>query len=206
MSYADQLPSFLSNQMAVVSLGKFYQPLFPRWYNPNATCTYQGVVPGHSVEQCVAFKHKVQSLIDVGWLTFQEDSPNVRINPFANHGSLAVNAMEKWKSQELKQIGDVSTPKQFILEALREAGVIKCGGNKEDSCLIHPGVLHDVERCPIAKELLQGLISRGQIEIHNAKKEEGEVFMQSSDRSPSKPMTLVIHFTRDITTQIPRGF
>ena len=30
--------------------------------------------------------------------------------------------------------------------------------------------------------------------------------MQSSDRSPSKPKPLVIHFTRDITTQIPRGF
>ena len=30
--------------------------------------------------------------------------------------------------------------------------------------------------------------------------------MQSSDRKPSKPKPLVIHFTRDITTQIPRGF
>ena len=30
--------------------------------------------------------------------------------------------------------------------------------------------------------------------------------MQSSDRNPSKPKPLVIHFTRDITTQIPRGF
>jgi len=50
---------------------------------------------------------------------------------------------------------------------------------------MHSEALHDVERCPIAKELLQGLISRGQIEIHSAKKEEGEVFMQSSDRSPS---------------------
>ena len=30
--------------------------------------------------------------------------------------------------------------------------------------------------------------------------------MQSSDKSPSKRKPLVIHFTRDITTQIPRGF
>ena len=81
-----------------------------------------------------------------------------------------MNAVEECKSHELKQIRDVSTPKRFILEALREAGVIKCDGNKGDPCLMHPGALHDVERCPIAEELLQGLISRGQIEIHNAKK------------------------------------
>ena len=30
-----------------------------------------------------------------------------------------------------------------------------------DPCLMHPGALQDVERCPIAEELLQGLISRG---------------------------------------------
>ena len=108
MSYVDLLPSLLSNQMAMVSPGKVYQPSFPGWYNPNATCTYHGGVLGHSVEQCVAFKHKVQSLIDAGWLTFQEDSPNVRTNPLANHGSSSVNTMGEGKSQELKQIGDVN--------------------------------------------------------------------------------------------------
>jgi len=88
-----------------------------------------------------------------------------------------VSMVGEGKSQELKQIGDVSNPKWFILEALREAGVIECEGNKGDPCLIHSGALHDVERCPIAEELLQGLISMGQIEIHTTKKEEGEVFM-----------------------------
>ena len=111
MSYADLLPSLLNNQMVVVSPGKVYQPLFPRWYNPNATCANHGDVLGHSVEQFIAFKHKVQSLIDAGWLTFQEDSPNVRTNPLANHGSSSVNAVGEGKSWELKQIGDVSTPK-----------------------------------------------------------------------------------------------
>ncbi|KAH1213849.1 hypothetical protein GmHk_14G041726 [Glycine max] len=126
MSYANLLPYLLSNQMAMVSPGKVYQPPFPRWYNPYTTCAYHGGVLGHFVEQCVSFKHKVQILIDVGWLTFQEDSPNVRTNPLSNHGSSTVNAVEECKSHELKQIRDVSTPKRFILEALREAGVIKC--------------------------------------------------------------------------------
>ena len=98
MSYADLLPSLLSNQLAVVSPRRVYQPPFPQLYNPNARCTYHGGIPGHSIEQCVAFKHKMQSLIDAGWLTFQEDSPNVRTNPLANHESSSVNAVEEGES------------------------------------------------------------------------------------------------------------
>ena len=99
MPYADLLPSLLSNQMVVVSPGKVYQPHFPQWYNPNATYAYNGVVLGYSIEQYVAFKHKVKSLIDVGWLTFQEDSPNVRTNPLTNHRGSAVNVVEEWESR-----------------------------------------------------------------------------------------------------------
>ena len=92
------------------------------------------------------------------------------------------------------------------MEALREAGVIDLDGDKGDPCLMHLGASHDVETCPIVEELWQGMINRGQIEIYRAKKEEGEVCMQSGDRNLSKPKPLVIHFTRDITTQRPRGF
>ena len=78
--------------------------------------------------------------------------------------------------------------------------MVKCDGNKGDQCLMHSGALLDVERCPIAEELLQGLISRGQIEICSAKKEEGKVCLQLGERNMSKPKPLVIHFTRGITT------
>ena len=61
---------------------------------------------------------------------------------------------KSWKSQELKQIRDVLSPKRFILEALRKASVIECDNNKGDPCFMHPGALHDVERCPIDEELL----------------------------------------------------
>ena len=113
----------------------------------------------------------------MGWLTFQEDSPNVRTNPLANHGSSSVNAIEKRESQELEKIEDVSTPRLFILEALRKAGMVKYNGDKGDRCLLHPGELHDVETCPLSKELLQGFIDEGCIEIGRVRREEGEVFM-----------------------------
>jgi len=133
MPYADLLPSFLNNQMVVVILRKVYQPSFPRWNNPNATCLYHVGVTGHSIEQCVALKHKVESLNDVGWLTFQEDNPNVRNNPLANHRGSAVNAVEEWEPWGLKQIGNVLTSRKFILEALREASMIHLDGDKGDS-------------------------------------------------------------------------
>jgi len=73
MMYEDLLPSLIANQMTVISLGKIYQPPFPKWYNPDATCAYHGKTPGHSTEKFLALKYKVQHLIDAGWLTFQED-------------------------------------------------------------------------------------------------------------------------------------
>ena len=92
------------------------------------------------------------------------------------------------------------------MEALREAGMIHLNGDKGASCLIHLGTSHNVETCPIAEELLQGIMNKGQIEVCSVKKGKGDVCMQSYDRNPSKPKPLVIHFTRDVTTQRPRGF
>ena len=42
---------------------------------------------------------------------------------------------------------------------------------------MHPGVSHDMDTCSTAKELLQGLMDKGQIEIYSARKEEGDACM-----------------------------
>jgi len=59
MSYGDLLPTLIANQLAVVTLGRIYQSPFPKWYNPNVACVYHGGTLRHSVEQCMALKHKV---------------------------------------------------------------------------------------------------------------------------------------------------
>jgi len=150
----------------------------------------------------VAFKHKAQCLIDTGWLTFQDDSPNMRTNSLANHGSSYVNAIEEWEVRELKKVEDVSTPKRFILGALPKADMVEYDGNEEDQCLLHLGYFHNVEISPVSKEL----VNKGRIEIGHTRKEKGEVFMKSSDTNLNKPRPLVIHFTRDVTTHMPQGF
>ena len=101
---------------------------------------------------------------------------------------------------------DVVTSRRFILKALRQAGIICFDGGEGDTCLIHPGVAHDVEVCPVAEDLLQGIMDQGRFEVGGASKGEQHVCMQLADKSSSKPKPLVIQFTRDATTQKPRGF
>ena len=67
VSYADLLPYLLDNVMVAITPTKVHQPPFFRGYDLNATWAYHGGVPRHSIEHCMTLKHKVQSLIDVGW-------------------------------------------------------------------------------------------------------------------------------------------
>ncbi|KAL5129391.1 hypothetical protein HKD37_U058161 [Glycine soja] len=204
MTYEDLLPSLIANHLAVVTPGRVLEPPFPKWYDPNATCKYHGGVPGHSVEKCLALKYKVQHLMDAGWLTFQEDRPNVRTNPLANHGGGAVNAVESDRPHRSKPLRDVATPRRFIFEALQKGGVIPHSGCKEDSCLLHSGEMHDMETCLGVEELLQRMIDQGRLEVGIEGKEEQHICMQSTEGSGvAKPKPLVIYFTKSTASQKP---
>jgi len=50
-------------------------------YDANVKCDYHGGAASHSIERYLSFKRKVQSLLDAGWLSFQEDTPTVKNNP-----------------------------------------------------------------------------------------------------------------------------
>ena len=154
----------------------------------------------------MAFKQEVLSLIDSWWLTFQEDNPNVRMNPLVSHWGSTVNAAEECGPRGPKRMEDVLTFRRFILEALLEAGMVCLDGDMGDSCLVHPGASHDVEACSMVEDLLQRIMDKGLIKVCGSRKGGGDVCMQSVDKSPSKPKPLVIHFTRDVAAQKPRGF
>ncbi|KAL5128068.1 hypothetical protein HKD37_14G040392 [Glycine soja] len=175
MTYEDLLSSLIANQMAVITLENVYQPLFPKWYDPNATCTYHGNTLGHSIKKCLALKYKVQHLIDTRWLTFQEDRPNVKTNPLANHGGGAVNSIESNRPRRSKPLKDVATPRRFIFEALQKGCVIPHGGHEEDSCLLHPGELQNMESCLSVRELLQRMIDQGRLEVGDEGREEQHI-------------------------------
>ena len=65
-----------------------------------------------------------------------------------------MNPAERGESQELEKIEEVSTPRRFILEALRKAGIVKYNGDKGDRCSLHLGEFPNVETCLISEELL----------------------------------------------------
>ncbi|XVF80845.1 hypothetical protein PTKIN_Ptkin15bG0107600 [Pterospermum kingtungense] len=70
MSYTQLYPQLLERSLVVPTFTKPFQPQFPKWYNANKQCEYHGGISGHDFGNCVAFRHKVQSLIDNEVLKF----------------------------------------------------------------------------------------------------------------------------------------
>ena len=71
------------------------QPPYPRWYNENARCDYHSGNRGHSTEDCIALKRRVNDLIKAGVLAFDdEDIPDVNKNLLPDHQRPKVNAVE----------------------------------------------------------------------------------------------------------------
>ncbi|RDX81552.1 hypothetical protein CR513_37742, partial [Mucuna pruriens] len=53
------------------------EPPYSRNYDPNAKCDYHTGAVEHSMERCWALKHKVQDLVEGGWLNFKENGPSL---------------------------------------------------------------------------------------------------------------------------------
>ena len=99
----------------------------------------------------------------------------------------------------------MKTPRRFIYEALQKGGVIPRSGHEEDSCLMHPGALHNMEACLAVEDLLQQMIDQGRLEVGDEGGEEQHICMQSVDEGGlGRPKPLVIYFTRDAAPQMPR--
>ncbi|KAE8706643.1 hypothetical protein F3Y22_tig00110391pilonHSYRG00166 [Hibiscus syriacus] len=59
---------------------KPFQPPYPNWYNINVYCKYHAGAQGHTIENCLAFKRRLQSLLDQGILQFMiNDQPSLVI-------------------------------------------------------------------------------------------------------------------------------
>jgi len=180
---------------------KVFQPPYPKWYNSNAMCAYQSGAPGHNIDSCLPFKYKVQHLINVGWLSFQEEDPNIKTNPLASHGGASVNAIKKDRPSGSKRLEDVATSRRFIYQSLQVACMVSHGGDKSDECLFHLGELNDMETCPAVEELLQWLMDWVQLEVSERSREEPQICTQSAERkAPPTPKALVICFTRNMTS------
>ena len=72
MSYGELLPILVQNYGISIILARPRRPPYPKGYDVNDRCEYHRGVGGHSVENCTAFKDKVQSLINADPTKFRE--------------------------------------------------------------------------------------------------------------------------------------
>ena len=68
-------------------------PPYNNQHNPNVSCAFHVRYIGHSTEDCLVFKARVQELIDQKVLSFSEAGPNVITNPLPDHCGQIVNAI-----------------------------------------------------------------------------------------------------------------
>ncbi|KAH1193908.1 hypothetical protein GmHk_19G054832 [Glycine max] len=204
IAYSELWPSLLENHLVVAIPGKVLQPPYPKWYDPSAKCAYHSGVLGNNIDSCLPFKYKVRHLISAGWLSFQEEGPNVQTNPLASHGGASVNAVKEDGPLQAKRLGEVATSRRFIYQSLQAVCMVSRGGGEWDECLFHLGESHDMETCPAVEELLQQLMDWGQLEVSIGGREEPQICMQSEEKKvPLTPKALVICFTRKGTGPTP---
>ena len=72
MFYEELLPVLIQNYGISIIPARPRRPLYPKGYDVNVICEYHGRVEGHSVENCKAFKDKVQPLIYANSIKFKE--------------------------------------------------------------------------------------------------------------------------------------
>ena len=103
-----------------------HKPLLPKWYDPNSRCGYHSGAQGHSTENCLSLKYKVQSLIKVGWLDFNKSNgPNVTTNPLPNHTRPNVNTIIEELGTRIKtKMDEVKSLMDEVCKVLIEVGVI----------------------------------------------------------------------------------
>ena len=99
----------------------------PANFDENVKCEFHSGAPGHSVENCKAFKHVVQDLVDSKVINFAP-SPNVNANPMLAHGQRGVNAVSEENRVGLSTVDQLKTPLAEVKRQLMLNGVnLGCG-------------------------------------------------------------------------------
>ena len=78
------------------------KPSFPRWYDANTHCDFHCGNPGHSIENCIALKNRVQDLIQVGLVELEASDEQRK-------GGSQFSSFFRGKTSVLKQGDEVPT-------------------------------------------------------------------------------------------------
>ncbi|XP_017613783.1 uncharacterized protein LOC108458902 [Gossypium arboreum] len=160
VSYGELYPKLLEKQLISPH---YMAPLKPPylWYDPNASYIYHAGNQGHFTENCLAFKRRVQGLIDASILRF-DGAGNTAGNPLPNHTKGNVSAVvkeDKWRAKSC--VSEIKTPLRKIWEG------------------------HDIQSCEGFIKLLQDMMDNKEVEIFNKMKETDKEEVCTSDNQSS---------------------
>jgi hypothetical protein len=129
----------------------------PPSYDENARCEFHSGAPGHNVENCKAFKHVVQDLVDSKAINFAP-SPNVNANPMPAHGQMGVNAISEDKGRIwVTDVNRLKTPLAEVKRQLLRNGVFP---GCDDCCAVCTVVPNG---CVLLREAVQRLMDEGSL-------------------------------------------
>ncbi|XP_014499251.2 uncharacterized protein LOC106760315 [Vigna radiata var. radiata] len=204
-TYTESLPHLVKKGLVAICLMMPMQPPYPRGYDVDAKCSYHGGGVGHSTERCMDFKHKVQALIDAGWLKFQEDKPSIDANPLSGHGGASTNAIEVKKGELIRGAGEIRSSRRFIFKKLLKLGFLNGEYDLGKACGLHPCAGHSIDEYVEFEKILQDLLDRNLMQVYCEDKKE-EVFAQTGgEPDVALPEPLVIRFTRTTPTPAIQG-
>ncbi|KAI5429484.1 hypothetical protein KIW84_034174 [Lathyrus oleraceus] len=192
MSYAQLLSSL--QQLQLVQLRTLAPPVgrLPVGYDANARCSFHSGAPGHNIENCKAFKHVVQDLIDSKAIDLAP-APNVVNNPMPQHGGANVNLVEG-EAKSIKDVLKLKTPLLDIKGCLLKADVFPGCGKGCLDCATQSG------GCLKLQQGIQALLDKGILQVEglsvqeSAEGVEEEGFEDATDEfADVVPTVSVIH-------------
>ncbi|XWS61285.1 hypothetical protein CRYUN_Cryun07bG0113200 [Craigia yunnanensis] len=74
MTYVELLSKLFASHIVMPVVLKPLTPPYPKWYDSNVHYEYHAGILGHSTEDCTPFKYKVQRLVRLRALNFDEHS------------------------------------------------------------------------------------------------------------------------------------
>ena len=160
VSYMELFPKLIQEQLVSrVSIDPILPP-YSRWYDPNASCDYHYGVKGHSIENCIALKRRVQALMKAGYIDFNFNKrmgPNNTGNPLPNHPEPKINALSEDCGLKVKdRIDKVKMRMDNVFEMLvqvqllqaRKREEVKKGEQSSQYCKYHNGCMgHTIQEC-----------------------------------------------------------
>lgn len=137
-----QLLNYLLNGSLVKLRGARPPPMpLPPGYDVNARCEFHYSAPGHSINNCKAFRYKVEYLLESKTIFFTPVGPNVNNIPMPPHACPPVSVIGVSEGKNLvARVDQMKTALAVVKEHLLKNGVFPDFQSDCDQCLLDPHI------------------------------------------------------------------